>query len=312
MANTYAEELSSKVTKRGEKRLARYLPRGRTLVPYFFIMPFFIVFGLFWIFPIVASIFYSMTEWRGITPPVFIGMANYVSLLNSPRFHQALGNTLVLAFFYVLAANLLALALALLLNAGWMRMRQLFRTAFFLPMTISIVVSAVIFQLIYAGEIGLIAKALSVFGLRGPVWLQEEGWATAAIVMLRVWRTLGYYTLIYLAGLQTVSSELREAAIIDGARPWQVTWYITLPSIRPVILFCVVISTISGLEMFDEIMILTQGGPADSTLTVAVYLYQQGFQFLQLGHAAAASYVLTCIVIFIAILQRLTIGRDLP
>ena len=288
----------------------RFLPSRRALAPYMFIAPFFVIFGLFWIFPIIASIYYSMTEWRGITAPVFVGGANYVALFNSPRFHKALGNTLTLAFFYVVVSNFLALSLALLLNTGWMRFKQLFRTAFFLPMTISIVVSAVIFQLIYAGDIGLIAKALSAFGLRGPVWLQEEGWATAAIVMLRVWRTLGYYTLIYLAGLQTVSADLREAAIIDGARPWQVTWHITLPTIRPVILFCVVISTISGLEMFDEIMILTQGGPADSTLTVAVYLYQQGFQFLQLGHAAAASYVLTCIVIIIAIIQRLTIGKD--
>lgn len=290
--------------------LWRLAPSRRALAPYLFLTPFFVIFGLFWIFPIAASVYYSMTEWRGITPPVFIGVGNYLALINSPRFHRALGNTLVLAFFYVLVSNILALSLALLLNTGWMRFKQLFRTAFFLPMTISIVVSAVIFQLIYAGDIGLIAKALSAFGLRGPIWLQEEGWATAAIIMLRVWRTLGYYTLIYLAGLQTVSGDLREAAIIDGARPWQVTWFITLPSIRPVILFCVVISTISGLEMFDEVMILTQGGPADSTLTVAVYLYQQGFQFLQLGHAAAASYVLTCIVVLIAILQKLTIGQD--
>ncbi|WP_333834823.1 carbohydrate ABC transporter permease [Rubrimonas sp.] len=290
--------------------LWRLAPSRRALAPYLFLTPFFVIFGLFWIFPIAASVYYSMTEWRGITPPVFIGVGNYLALINSPRFHRALGNTLVLAFFYVLVSNILALSLALLLNTGWMRFKQLFRTAFFLPMTISIVVSAVIFQLIYAGDIGLIAKALSAFGLRGPIWLQEEGWATAAIIMLRVWRTLGYYTLIYLAGLQTVSGDLREAAIIDGARPWQVTWFITLPSIRPVILFCVVISTISGLEMFDEVMILTQGGPADSTLTVAVYLYQQGFQFLQLGHAAAASYVLTCIVVLIAILQKVTIGQD--
>lgn len=283
---------------------------GRQLAPYLFILPFFAVFTLFWLVPIGASLFYSLTEWRGITAPRFIGLGNYQALWASPRFHNALTNTLVLAFSYVILTNLAALSLALLLDAGWMRLKQLFRTAFFLPMTISIVVSAVIFQLVYAGEIGLVAKALALVGIKGPVWLQEEGWATAAIIIMRVWRTMGYYAIIYLAGLQTVSADLREAARIDGATPWQTTWHVTLPSIRPVMLFCLVISTISGLEMFDEVMILTQGGPADTTLTVAVYLYQQGFQFLQLGHAAAASYVLTVIIIAISVVQKLTIGRD--
>ncbi len=283
---------------------------GRRLTPYLFLAPFFAVFALFWVVPVFASLGYSLTEWRGIMPPRFIGLGNYAELWRSPRFHTALGNTLVLALSYVVLANVAALSLALLLDAGWMRLKQLFRTAFFLPMTISIVVSAVIFQLVYAGEIGLIAKALDLVGIDGPVWLQEPGWATAAIIVMRVWRTMGYYAIIYLAGLQTVPAELREAARIDGATPLQVIRHVVLPTIRPVILFCVVISTISGLEMFDEVMILTQGGPADSTLTVAVYLYQQGFQFLQLGHAAAASYVLTCIIVLISVVQKLTIGRD--
>lgn len=283
---------------------------GRHLTPYLFLAPFFAIFALFWVVPVLASFGYSLTEWRGIMPPRFIGLGNYAELWRSPRFHTALGNTLVLALCYVVLANIAALSLALLLDAGWMRLKQLFRTAFFLPMTISIVVSAVIFQLVYAGDIGLIAKALELIGIEGPVWLQEPGWATAAIIIMRVWRTMGYYAIIYLAGLQTVPSDLREAARIDGASPFQIIRHVVLPTIRPVILFCVVISTISGLEMFDEVMILTQGGPADTTLTVAVYLYQQGFQFLQLGHAAAASYVLTCIIVLISIIQKLTIGRD--
>ncbi|HMR33028.1 MAG TPA: sugar ABC transporter permease [Geminicoccaceae bacterium] len=283
---------------------------GRRLTPYLFLAPFFAVFALFWLVPVLASFGYSLTEWRGIMPPRFIGLGNYAELWRSPRFHTALANTLVLALSYVVLANIAALSLALLLDAGWMRLKQLFRTAFFLPMTISIVVSAVIFQLVYAGDIGLVAKALDLVGIEGPVWLQQPGWATAAIIIMRVWRTMGYYAIIYLAGLQTVPSDLREAARIDGATPVQIIRHVVLPTIRPVILFCVVISTISGLEMFDEVMILTQGGPADTTLTVAVYLYQQGFQFLQLGHAAAASYVLTCLIVLISILQKLTIGRD--
>lgn len=280
------------------------------LAPYLFIAPFFLAFASFWIVPVGASLYYSLTEWRGITPPRFIGLGNYTRLAESPRFHAALLNTFGMAAAYVVLANGCALGLALLLDSAWMRMKRLLRSGFFMPMTVSIVVSAVIFQLVYAGEIGLIAKALAPFGIRGPAWLQEVGWAAAAIVLMRVWRTTGYYAVIYLAGLQTVPSDLREAARIDGAGAFAVFRHVVLPAIRPVMLFCVVVSTISGLEMFDEVMVMTQGGPADSTLTVAVYLYQQGFQFLELGHAAAASYVLTLLVVLVSIIQKRVLARD--
>lgn len=280
------------------------------VAPYLFLAPFFLLFGVFWVGPIVASFGYSFTAWRGITPPVFVGLDNYRALWADPRFHRALLNTLLFAAIYVTIANVAALSLAMLLNAAWLKLRRLFRTAFFLPMTISMVVSAVIFQMIYAGDIGLIAKAAALLGFRTPSWLVHEHLAIWAIILMRVWRTLGYYTIIYLAGLQTVPADLQEAARIDGATRWQIFRYVTLPTIRPVMLVCVVISTISALEMFDEPMILTQGGPADATFTVAMYLYQQGFQFLQLGQAAAASYVLTLIILVISILQRLTIGRE--
>jgi ABC-type sugar transport system permease subunit len=280
------------------------------ITPYLFLLPFFLLFGMFWIGPIAASFGYSFTAWRGITPPTFVGLQNYRVLLDDPRFHTAVSNTLLFTFLYVTLANVLALALALLLNASWLYFRQFFRTAFFFPMTISMVVSAVIFQMVYAGDVGLIAKLGALVGIRTPSWLVDDDLAMWAIIIMRVWRTLGYYTIIYLAGLQTVPSDLREAARIDGANGWQIFRYVTLPVIRPVMLVCIVISTISALEMFDEPMILTQGGPADATLTVAMYLYQQGFQFLQLGQAAAASYILTLIILIISVVQRLTIGRE--
>ncbi len=283
---------------------------ARRAMPYLFLFPFFALFGLFWLGPIVASFGYSFTEWRGITEPTFIGVANYVTLWFDERFHTALLNTLKMAGAYVVAANVLAFALALLLNAAWLKLRGMLRTAFFVPMTISMVVGAVIFQLIYAGDIGLIAKLLALVGIEGPAWLRDPAWAPWAIVIMRVWRTLGYYAIIYVAGLQAVSEELKEAARLDGATGWQVTRYVVLPAVRPMMLFCVVLATISGLEMFDEPMILTQGGPADSTLTAVMYVYQQGFQFLQLGHAAAASYVLTLVIVAISIAQKLWLGRE--
>jgi ABC-type sugar transport system permease subunit len=283
---------------------------ARRATPYLFLLPFFALFGAFWLGPIVASFGYSFTEWRGITEPVFVGVANYVNLWFDERFAIALRNTLLMGFAYVLVANVLALALALLLDAGWLKLRQALRTAFFVPMTISMVVAAVIFQLIYAGDIGLIAKLLALVGIDGPAWLRDAAWAPWAIVIMRVWRTLGYYAIIYVAGLQAVSDEQKEAARLDGATGWQVTRYVVLPAVRPMVLFCVVLATISGLEMFDEPMILTQGGPADATLTAVMYVYQQGFQFLQLGQAAAASYVLTLVIVAISIAQKLWLGRE--
>ncbi|WP_372621979.1 carbohydrate ABC transporter permease [Falsiroseomonas sp.] len=278
-------------------------------MPYLFLTPFFLLFGIFWAGPILASFAYSFTEWRGITAPEFVGLRNYADLFADERFYTALGNTLWMAALYVVLANLAGLSLALLLDAPWMPTRHLFRTAFFLPMTISMVVTAVIFQLIYAGDIGLLAKLLSVFGLEGPAWLRDPATAPLAIVAMRVWRTMGYYAIIYLAGLQAVSSDLKEAARLDGASEWQVIRHVILPGLKPVMLFCVILTTISALEMFDEPMVLTQGGPGDATLTAVMYVYQQGFQFLQLGYAAAASYVLTLVIVLISIAQKLWLGE---
>lgn len=277
----------------------------RHATPLLFLLPFVALFGAFWAGPIVSSFAYSFTAWRGITPPEFIGLQNYLDLAGSERFRQALGNTLWMTAAYATLANLLALLLALALDAGWMRLRQFFRTAFFLPMTVSIVVSAVVFQLIYAGDIGLLAQGLALVGIRGPAWLRSPDYAPWAIVLMRTWRTTGYYAVILLAGLQAVPADARESARLDGAREWQVVRYVVLPALRPVLLFCLTLSTVSGLEMFDEVMVLTGGGPADATLTAVLYVYQQGFQFLQLGHAAAASYVVTVLILLIAAAQRL-------
>ena len=276
----------------------------RAATAYLLILPFFGVFALFWAGPIVASFLYSFTEWRGIMPPSPVGLRNYENLLADERFFTALGNTLWMAGLYVAIANGAALALALALDSGAVRLRQFFRTAFFLPMTLSMVVAAVIFQLVYAGDIGLLAKLLRPLGLEIPALLRDPSTAPYAIVAMRVWRTTGYYAIIYLAGLQAISPELKEAARLDGASELRVVRHVVLPGLKPVALFCIVLSTVSGLEMFDEPMILTQGGPGDSTLTVVMFVYQQGFQFLQLGYAAAASYALTVLIVVVSLVQR--------
>ena len=282
----------------------------RGLTPYLFLAPFFLTFIAFWLGPIIASLIYSFTDWRGFASPRFIGFANYTKLFDDPRFWVALKNTLFYGVVYVTILNLSALALALCLDSLWLRFKNAIKVGFFLPVTISLVVAAVIFEMIFAKGVGLLNIVQKAIGLGEIDWLGDPRFSIWAIIILRVWRALGYYAVIYFAGLQGIPNDVKEAARLDGCSPWQVTRYVTLPLLKPVILFGVIMSTIWALELFDEPWVLTKGGPADSTLTIVIYLYQAGFQYVELGYAAAVSYVLTLMIVAIAIVQKLLSGRE--
>jgi ABC-type sugar transport system permease subunit len=191
-----------------------------------------------------------------------------------------------------------------------LRLKNAVKVGFFLPVTISLVVAAVIFEMIFAKGVGLLNIVQKGLGFGEIDWLGDPRFAIWAIIILRVWRALGYYAVIYFAGLQGIPGDVKEAARLDGCSPWQVTRYVTLPLLKPVILFGVIMSTIWALELFDEPWVLTKGGPADSTLTIVIYLYQAGFQYVELGYAAAVSYVLTLMIVAIAIVQKLLSGRE--
>ncbi len=282
----------------------------RIAVPYLFIAPFFVTFFAFWLGPIVASFLYSFTDWRGILDAQFVGFANYERIYDDPRFWTALRNTAFYGIVYVILLNGLALGLALALDSTWLRFKNGIKIGFFLPVTISLVVAAVIFEMVFANGVGLLNIVLRTLRLPEPDWLGSPEVAIWSIIILRVWRALGYYAVIYFAGLQAIPSDVKEAARLDGCHPWQVTRYMTLPLLKPVILFGVIMSTIWALELFDEPWVLTKGGPADSTLTIVIYLYQAGFQYIELGYAAAVSYVLTTLIVLVAIAQKLLIGRE--
>ncbi|WP_164547670.1 MULTISPECIES: sugar ABC transporter permease [unclassified Bosea (in: a-proteobacteria)] len=282
----------------------------RGLTPYLFLAPFFLTFIAFWLGPIIASLIYSFTDWRGFASPRFIGFANYSKLFADPRFWVALKNTLFYGVVYVTILNVSALALALCLDSLWLRFKNAVKVGFFLPVTISLVVAAVIFEMIFAKGVGLLNIVQKGLGLGEIDWLGDPRFSIWAIIILRVWRALGYYAVIYFAGLQGIPTDVKEAARLDGCSPWQVTRHVTLPLLKPVILFGVIMSTIWALELFDEPWVLTKGGPADSTLTIVIYLYQAGFQYVELGYAAAVSYVLTLMIVAIAIVQKLLSGRE--
>jgi multiple sugar transport system permease protein len=278
------------------------------LVGWAFAAPFVILFVVFLAFPILASFLLSFTSFglRDIANPVgtsVIGIKNYVDLFADPKFWKALFNT----FYFVVVGVPVTLAIGLLiataLSRGVTRFRTAFRVGYYLPVITSIVAIAVVWRFLLNPDAGLINMLLSGLGIKGPAWLADPVFAMPSIIAMAVWRNLGFAMVVFLAGLQTIPTTLYEAAGIDGAGRWQAFRYVTIPMLRPTILFMTVITTIGYLQLFEEPFVMTLGGPLDSTLSITMYMYQQGFTFFHQGYASAIAYVLFVIVALIAFLQ---------
>jgi multiple sugar transport system permease protein len=278
------------------------------LVGWAFAAPFVILFVVFLAFPILASFLLSFTSFglRDIANPVgtsVIGIKNYVDLFADPKFWKALFNT----FYFVVVGVPVTLAIGLLiataLSRGVTRFRTAFRVGYYLPVITSIVAIAVVWRFLLNPDAGLINMLLSGLGIKGPAWLADPVFAMPSIIAMAVWRNLGFAMVVFLAGLQTIPATLYEAAGIDGAGRWQAFRYVTIPMLRPTILFMTVITTIGYLQLFEEPFVMTLGGPLDSTLSITMYMYQQGFTFFHQGYASAIAYVLFVIVALIAFLQ---------
>jgi multiple sugar transport system permease protein/raffinose/stachyose/melibiose transport system permease protein len=278
------------------------------LVGWAFAAPFVILFVVFLAFPILASFLLSFTSFglRDIANPVgtsVIGIKNYVDLFADPKFWKALFNT----FYFVVVGVPVTLAIGLLiataLSRGVTRFRTAFRVGYYLPVITSIVAIAVVWRFLLNPDAGLINMLLSGLGIKGPAWLADPVFAMPSIIAMAVWRNLGFAMVVFLAGLQTIPAQLYEAAGIDGAGRWQAFRYVTIPMLRPTILFMTVITTIGYLQLFEEPFVMTLGGPLDSTLSITMYMYQQGFTFFHQGYASAIAYVLFVIVALIAFLQ---------
>ncbi|MBA2529139.1 MAG: sugar ABC transporter permease [Euzebyales bacterium] len=273
-----------------------------------FALPWVLVFAVFLLGPILASFALSFTDFGlgDLTNPIgtnLVGARNYAELFGDDRFLAAAGNT---AYFVVagvpltLVAGLLA---ALGLNRAVVRFRALFRVGYYLPVVTSIVAIAVIWRYLLHPDLGLVNVALSAVGVDGPNWLASPALAMPAIIVMAVWRNMGFVMVLFLAGLQTVPAQLYEAARIDGASPWKEFRYVTLPLLRPTTLFAAVITSIGYLNLFEEPFVMTGGGPLDRTLSVNMYLYQQGFNFFHLGYASAIAYVLFVAIAVLAVVQ---------
>lgn len=273
-------------------------------------MPALVLLGLFMVYPILWSLWMSFQVGRGMNFS-FGGMTNIMRLTQDPIFIRALTNTLLFLAVQVPIMLVLALFFANALNDSKLWGRGFFRTAIFLPCVTSLVAYSVIFKSIFALD-GIANQTLMFMHLiENPInWLSDPLWARVVVITAITWRWTGYNMIFYLAAMQNIDRSIYEVAKIDGVPAWARFWYITVPLLKPVILFTTVTSTIGTLQLFDEVNLLTQGGPSDSTLTLSLYIYNLSFRFMpSFGYAATVSYVIVVLVGLLSLIQFL-VARD--
>ncbi|MFJ6623400.1 carbohydrate ABC transporter permease [Kitasatospora sp. NPDC091335] len=289
----------------GRARSSRW---RRSAVPYLLLAPALLTFGVFKAYPVVDSLLLSFTTGSGAATRN-AGVSNYQRLLDDPLFWTALRNTGEILAIQVPLMLGLALLMAVGLNSALVRWRTVWRLGVFMPSVTGLVATGVMFAYLLKSDDGAVNWVLSAVGLPSVDWLGQPVWARMAVIVVLTWHYTGYNAVIYLAGLQGIPKELYEAAMVDGAGPIRRFMSVTVPALRPVLLFTVVLSTIGTLQLFDEPYVLTGGGPDNATLTVSMYLYQNGFRFFDFGYASAIAYALTLLVSVLGALQMRLMGE---
>jgi multiple sugar transport system permease protein len=270
----------------------------KNLVGYLFISPWLIGFVLFTLFPFVASIYLSFTQYDIISPPKWVGFANYVEIATTDdRFWTSVGNTLFYALISVPLGLIAAFVLALLLAVEFRGIR-IFRTIMFLPSIVPIVALAVLFTWVLNPQLGIVNGFLALFGIEGPAWLLDSEWAMWSLILMSLWG-IGNAMIINLAGLKEVPSTLYEAAKLDGANAWQRMRHVTIPMMTPIIFFNLIMGIIYSFQYFTQAYIMTGGGPEDATLFYALYIFERAWQYLDMGYASAMAWILFVIVMVV-------------
>jgi len=281
---------------------------------YLFLAPAISAIFIFFFLPVLAAFIISFTDfdiytlgdWSTLR---FVGLNNYVKLIDDPLFWQALQNT----FYYVVAAAPLSIAIslsaALLLNSKLIKYKGIFRLGYFMPVVTTLVAVAIVWRFIYHPKFGILNYILSFVGINPIDWLGDPAWAMPSIILMSVWKNFGYNMIIFIAGLQNIPEELYEAADIEGANGWQKIKTITLPMLAPTTLFVTLITTIGFFQIFAEPYVMTQGGPLNKTLTIVQYMYQEGFRWWNMGYSASIAFVLF-IIIFIGTMIQLKIQKS--
>jgi multiple sugar transport system permease protein len=274
----------------------------RSFVPLLYLAPFLIFFIVFQIYPIFYGLYVSLTKWDLATAPKFVGLTNYINLRTDGLFWTALRNTLFFVGLNAPLAVIVPLSLAMLVNNP-IPGRALFRSAFTTPLMISVSSVSVLWVWFLNPAFGLINYYGGLLGLPGQNWLRESGWSMFAVVITTVWWTSGWNLVLFLAGLQEIPDHLYDAAKIDGAGAWALFRYVTVPSLRPTILFVGVTTIIGSFRVFGQVFVMTGGGPFDSTRTVVQHIYESGFRYFRMGSASAVAWSLFLIVLVFTIVQ---------
>jgi multiple sugar transport system permease protein len=271
---------------------------------YVFLTPWILGMLFFVAFPVIASLVLAFCDWDLIQAPRFVGMDNFVKMFTTDsRFWHSLGNTFYYTVFAVPLGIIGSIMVALLMNQKWGSVRLL-RTIYYLPSVTAGVASSIIWMWLLNPDFGLINYGLSMFGIKGPLWMADEVWAKPALIIMSLWG-VGGNMITYLAGLQGIPRQLYEAAEIDGAGMWHKFIYVTLPMLTPVIFFNLIMSIVWSFQVFTQVYVMTggQGGPADSTLMLVLYIYQHAFKFHNMGYASALAWVLFLIIMFFTMVQ---------
>ena len=271
-----------------------------------FILPSFSGFLLFILIPVVFSLYLSFCSWNfieGFSAIKFVNIENYKNLLTDVWFKDSLRNTLIYTFVSVPACTIIGMLIAVIIN-NYIYFKRIIRTMIFIPYISSVVAICVVWMVLLHPSFGPINEFLRSIGIQNPPkWLTDMKWALPAILIIAIWQQIGYYVIVFLAGIQNIPTDLYEAANIDGANGWEQFWNITVPMLSPTTFFLVIMGLIGSFKVFDQISVLTKGGPGTSTTVIAYYIYKTAFQYFKMGYASAMSWILFIFMFAITVIQ---------
>ncbi|RMH50143.1 MAG: sugar ABC transporter permease [Bacteroidetes bacterium] len=271
--------------------------------PWAMVAPYVVHLAIFFGYPLLFACVLVFHRWDIVTPMEFVGLKNFLRLMQDDLFFRALLNTGLFLAIHIPLQIVVALFFAELLNQK-LRGRAFFRTIYFLPVVVSGVVITILFQQLFSYETGYVNQVITALGGERVPWLVSPAWAMPSIALMATWKNVGFYVILFLAGLQNIPASMYEVAHLEGATTWQRWWHVTLPLLNPVMVTVLVLSTIGGFSLFIEPYVLTGGGPMDSTLSALLYIYNQAFYFNHMGYAAALGLFFALVILVVVLLQR--------
>lgn len=291
----------------------QHLSNNPKVIPYLFLSPFLLLFLVFMVYPIFHSLYLSLFNFKGIKSSTFVGFNNYVQLMKDQRFRMALFNTVYFSVGMIFLTLFVSFPLSLILSSNTFPGSKIFRLVYFLPILTSLIVAGAIFKLIFLdSEAGLLNSIIAIFGIGSKKWLLDGFWAINSVLIMAFWRRMGLNIMYFVAGLQSLPTDVYESAMMDGATPWQKLRYITIPMMKPIISFVMIITLIYAFLAFDEIFVLNPAGAMDSPqnnmVTMGYYLYESGFQLFKFGYGSAIGFMITIIILAFSTIQLKLLG----